>query len=76
MNYQKQETEQPKKRRKKTLPVFVSEEDLLEILKVSKHPHHKLAYMRHNSPNQQVISSKQGIKPNIKLNLAFCLPML
>ena len=45
MNYQKQETDKPKKRRKKTLPVFVSEEDLLEILKVSKHAHHRLAYM-------------------------------
>lgn len=37
--------EQPKKRRKKKLPVWVSEEDLLEILKVSKHKHHKFAYM-------------------------------
>lgn len=34
-----------KKKRSKKLPVFVSEEDLLEIMKVSKHKHHKLAYM-------------------------------
>ena len=37
--------EPKKKRRKKKLPVFVSEEDLLGILKVSKHKHHKFAYM-------------------------------
>ncbi len=37
--------EEPKKKRSKKLPVFVSEEDLLEIMKVSKHNHHKFAYM-------------------------------
>jgi len=37
--------EAPKKKRTpKKLPVFVSEEDLLKILKVSKHKHHKFAY--------------------------------
>ena len=37
---------EPKKtRRAKKLPVFVSEEDLLAILRVSKHKHHKFAYM-------------------------------
>ena len=36
---------EPKKRTPKRLPVFVSEEDLLAILKVSKHKHHKFAYM-------------------------------
>jgi len=56
MNYQKQNTEmmeklnqaptvEPKKRRKKKLPVFVSEDDLLAIMRVSKHKHHKFAYM-------------------------------
>ncbi len=35
----------PKKRKSKKLPVFVSADDLLAILKVSKHKHHKLAYM-------------------------------
>ncbi len=50
MNYQrtKQITEtegEPKVKRKKKLPVFVSEEDLLAIMKVSKHKHHKFAYM-------------------------------
>jgi integrase len=34
-----------KHRTPKRLPVFVSEKDLLEILKVSKHKHHKFAYM-------------------------------
>lgn len=35
----------PKKRRKKKLPVYVSENDLLRILRVSEHKHHKFAYM-------------------------------
>ena len=34
-----------KHRKPKKLPVFVSAEDLLAILKVSKHKHHKFAYM-------------------------------
>lgn len=34
-----------KQRRKKKLPVFVSENDLLRILKVSEHKRHKFAYM-------------------------------
>ena len=34
-----------KHRKAKKLPVFVSAEDLLAILKVSKHKHHKFAYM-------------------------------
>ena len=40
-------TNQPevKHRKPKKLPVFVSAEDLLAILKVSKHKHHKFAYM-------------------------------
>ena len=47
MNYnkQKQETTEPKKRKSKRLPSFVSDEDLLAIMKVSKHKHHKFAYM-------------------------------
>jgi len=44
-NKQTQQTEESKKRRKKKLPVWVSEEDLLAIMKVSKHKHHKFAYM-------------------------------
>lgn len=44
--YNKSENdEEPKKRRKKKLPVFISEKDLLDIMKVSEHKHHKLAYM-------------------------------
>ena len=41
------QTKQPevKHRKPKKLPVFVSAEDLLAILKVSKHKHHKFAYM-------------------------------
>lgn len=40
------ETEKEVKHRKpKKLPVYVSQEDLLAILKVSKHKHHKFAYM-------------------------------
>jgi len=34
-----------KERRKKKLPVFVSENDLLRILRVSEHKRHKFAYM-------------------------------
>lgn len=34
----------PKKRQPKRLPVFVSEKDLLGLLKVSNHKHHKFAY--------------------------------
>ncbi len=32
-------------RKPKRLPVFVSEDELLEIMKYSKHKHHKFAYM-------------------------------
>lgn len=41
------QTNQPevKHRKAKKLPVFVSSDDLLAILKVSKHKHHKFAYM-------------------------------
>lgn len=38
-------SDEPKKRKAKRLPVYVSENDFLKILKVSKHKHHKLAYM-------------------------------
>jgi integrase/recombinase XerD len=39
-------TEEPKKHRRiKRLPVFVSAEDLLAIMKVARHKHHKFAYM-------------------------------
>lgn len=50
----------PKKRRSKKLPVFVSEDDLLEILKVSKHKHHKLAY---------IISWYSGLRVSEVLNV-------
>ena len=39
------EIKEVKHRKAKKLPVFVSAEDLLAILKVSKHKHHKFAYM-------------------------------
>ena len=45
MNYQQTEQPEKKKRRKKKLPVFVSENDLLRILRVSEHKRHKFAYM-------------------------------
>ena len=32
-------------RKPKRLPVFVSEDELLEVMKYSKHKHHKFAYM-------------------------------
>lgn len=34
-----------KKRRAKKLPTYVSEDDLLKILRASSHKHHKFAYM-------------------------------
>lgn len=39
------EVKETKHRKPKKLPVFVSAKDLLAILKVSKHKHHKFAYM-------------------------------
>lgn len=39
------QTDLSKPRRAKKLPSFVSAEDLLALLKVSKHKHHKFAYM-------------------------------
>ncbi len=47
MRYNKATTTdgEPKERKAKRLPVYVSENDFLKILKVSKHKHHKLAYM-------------------------------
>lgn len=39
------EQKEVKHRKPKKLPVYVSAEDLLAILKVAKHKHHKFAYM-------------------------------
>lgn len=39
------EIKEVKHRKPKKLPVFVSQEDLNAILRVSKHKHHKFAYM-------------------------------
>ena len=40
-----EEKEPEKIRKKKKLPVYVSKKDLLKLLRVSKHKHHKFAYM-------------------------------
>lgn len=40
-----EEIKEVKHRKAKKLPVFVSQEDLRDILKVAKHKHHKYAYM-------------------------------
>ena len=45
MNYQQTQPKEKKERRKKKLPVYVSENDLVRIMRVSEHKRHKFAYM-------------------------------